>query len=101
MKTGDRNGRDGIYGDTMEAITNQLRKKFGLTQTSVVDADLYGKIALELASKAGDVSKEQLGAATNRIKALEGELQKQKAIVLDRDNKLKNARQAIDTLKMI
>ena len=33
MKTGQPTGCDGLYGATMETITNQLRKKYGLAQT--------------------------------------------------------------------
>ena len=57
MKTGQPTGCDGLYGGTMETITNQLRKKYGLAETGVVDADLYGKIALELANKPDDSAK--------------------------------------------
>ena len=38
MKTGQPTGCDGLYGATMETITNELRKKYGLAQTGVVDA---------------------------------------------------------------
>jgi hypothetical protein len=41
-------GRDGEYGSTCIGITNKIKAKYGLAQDGIVDADTYGKIALEL-----------------------------------------------------
>lgn len=99
MKTGQPTGCDGLYGATMETITNELRKKYGLAQTGIVDADLYGKIALELASKPDDSAKVE--ALETRIKALQAEVNAKSAIAFEASNKLKSARNAIDTLNLL
>jgi len=98
MKTGQATGCDGLYGATMETITNQLRKKYGLAQTGIVDADLYGKIALELANKPDDSAK--VASLETKVKALQAEVNAKAAIALEASNKIKSIRQAIDTFKL-
>lgn len=51
MYNGKPDGRDGSFGGHMDTLTKEIQKEFGLEQTGVVDAALYGKLVIKLIAR--------------------------------------------------
>jgi len=68
MYNGQLDGRDGSYGPFMEKLTKQIQTEYKLEPTGIVDAALYGKLAIAALARNTGISQAQLEEAKEQLR---------------------------------